>query len=549
MTDTDLRPYIASGYEVSTWYDHQVYDGVNPIVMGVTNYVVPAIGDFVINISGTTVIRYRVISRSELNVSTLERVWEDTLTEGIVDLTVSDLSSVAMILVRNSVSPVMAAIHIGLPLESSNFISYGKVYLGTDINDLDAVVSRRYDTDGVVTDTKVTITADTLNSNVYLADWFNLDRMVTDKAMGTFVAYGSDDLPLFKYTIIFRVSDSLVNYASTELFITDLVLESVNLNPVNDKEILVKRGFVNSTFNPRVFKVFNNSDQREEISITSSSLVLEGWGGYILGRENDVYPLSVQYKLASNEVSDMISDESGTVITSSYTIRVIDDVDTTNYKLYPVLTWDTDEEGYSLRFFMYDSTYKTAVDATDLVSLSTPLSGYDYINKQTFNYSLNLLEAGITQEESFARGSFAIRLYSDPMDMTTPFAIYMIPTDEERYYGAALRTRCVYDLDVYTITIDSDYTTYEEWLDNVYYKLLPAYDSNTNTQAPAPTKCDVTIDGDMVTFDILTQWNVGVSWTNTVPVGKHVVTLEWYSFDADNGRNDLAISSMQLEIV
>lgn len=545
---SDLRPFINSGYETSTWYAHQIFDGVaDNIVMGVTNYVVPKIGDFVVEMSGSTIVRSRVISIPN-NIAVLERVYEDVTNDAISDFTLADLTSTSMILVRNTLTPVLAAIHIGLPIESDTFIAYAKVFSGRDINDTDAIVSRRYDGDGIVLDDKVTVTADPINQFVYHASVFNMDRILEDKSSGVIVFYGADDVPLRKYTIVFRESDALVNYSNTDLFISDIVLESIQISPTNAREILVERGFLNNSFNPRVYKVFNTG-QREEISLTSRSLVLEGWGNYIFGEENDTFPLTVLYTLASNEVSDMVSNQNGSVVSSAYTIRVVDDAESTNYKLYPVLTWNGTTDVYDVKYIMYDSTYKTNIDVTTKIDISSEFEGYNFDDKQVFNFSVNLQSAGITVDEQYARGSFAIRLHSAPMDKITPFEIFFVPTDNVRYYGAELRTRLTYDVGVYSVSIDSDYTSFEEWLDNVYYKLLPTYDSNTNAQAPQPTHCDVYINGAYVTIEVTSQWNIGVRWNSEIPTGPNTASLQWYSFNADGDRNYLAFSTMQLEIV
>ncbi len=545
---SDLRPYISSGFEASNWWEHQIFNGdASKIVMGVSNFVVPAVGDFVMKeVDG--IINRRLVTKVTENIPTYKRVYEDTADDGVEDLTVADLSATAMVLMRPSVSPIVAAIHIGLPIESDISIGYARLFTGTDISNLSAIVSRQLDNDGEVIDDKIKVTPDPINNKTYRAEQFHLDRILDDKSRGTLVFYGMDDTPIGKYTIIFRVSEALINYSSTELFITDLVLESGSVNPLASKEILIEKGFLNSSFNPRVYKVFNTG-QREEISLTSRSLKLEGWGNYIYGEENDVFPLAVQYRLAPNEVSDMVSDENGEVITAEYTIRVTDDADSINYKLYPIINWDKKAGTYTIKFFMYDSSYKTRVDVTDIIDLSSTFEGYNYVDKQVFNFNVDLLKAGITPDQEYATGSFAVRLFSDPMVKPTPYVIHMVPTDDVRYYGENLRARLKFDMGVHSLEIDSDYTSYDEWVDNVYYKLLPTYDSNTNSNAPHPTHVDVYIGDNYVTLDVLSMWNTGAKWTYDLPDGMNTVEMRWYSRNSDGARNYLAYSTMQLEIV
>lgn len=544
---SNVRPYISSGYESSTWWDYQIYDGENDVQMGVSNYVVPAIGDFVNSRNGNVIVK-QLVTGVVNQIATLETVYDAQMSDSVDDLTVNDMSATAMVLVRNSVTPIIAAVHVGLPIESGIHLAYAKLFTGTDIYNLDAVISRQYDADNVVIDNTIEVVKDELNEYRYHCEQFHVDRILEDKSNGTLVFYGADDTPVAKYTVVFRVSDTLVNFSGSDLFITDLIINSVSLNPLNNREILVERGFLNSTFNPRIFKQFNTG-QMEEISLTSRDLTLEGWGNYVIGEENDTFPLTVLYTLASNEQSDMVSNEAGTVISAEYTIRVIDDADSTNYKLYPVLRWTQDSEQYLVRFHMYDSTYKTSVDVTDSISLSNAFDGSNFDTLQTFNFSVDLKAVGITLDDSIMTGSFAIQLNAEPMGATTPFVIRMVPTDDTRYYGEALRARLKYDLGMHVVSIDSDYTSFDEWLDNVYYKLLPAYDSNTNSQAPQPTHCDVYINNQYLTVDVRTQWNTGVKWNYDVPTGLHTAELHWYSYDSDGGRNYLARSSMQLEIV
>lgn len=544
---SDVRPYISSGYEVSTWNMSSIYNGVDPIVPGVSNFVVPAINDYIDKIVNNTIIKYRVTNVKDL-IATYERVYSDAETDSVVDLTTTDLSATTVVLIRNSISPILAAIHIGLPIETNIDVAYGKLFVGYDIDNVSSVVSRTLDNDGVVINDRIKVTKDAINNNVYRASQFHIDRIIDDKSMGTLVFYGYDDMPIFKYTIVYREVDHLINFSDTELFITELVLETPLLNPAKSKEILVEKGFLNASFNPRVFKVFNTG-QREEISLTSRFLKLEGWGNYIYGEENDVFPLSVQYTLADNEKSDLVSDELGETITEAYTVRVTDTAGSVNYKIYPTVTWDNDAAIYNVKYYLYDSTYKTTVDVTTKIELSNQFSGYNFADKQLFNYSLDLNDIGISTGDEYCSGSFAIRLFAKPMDATTPFSVYMVPNDEIRYYGESLRTRITLNGSATILSIDSDYTQYEEWLDNVYYKLLPAYESDTHDKAPEPTHVDVYVGDDLITLDILNQWNLGGRWVNDVPDYPTTVELVWYSYGADGSRNYLARSTMQLEVV
>lgn len=48
-------PFISTGYEISTWNMHQVYRENVPVVHGVSNFVVPAVSDFIIEKDGNTI--------------------------------------------------------------------------------------------------------------------------------------------------------------------------------------------------------------------------------------------------------------------------------------------------------------------------------------------------------------------------------------------------------------------------------------------------------------------------------------------------------------
>ena len=548
---SSIKPYISSGYEVSTWYDWQIYKDADSFVEGTSNFVVPSVGDLIITIANgesTTEQVLTVASAADDYALTTLTITPQSVEEGLVDLTTADLDNVANVLMRVTTTPVIAAIHSGLIIQSSEELSYAKIFTGINVNDDDSIVSRIYDTDDVVIGNEIPLVKDPINNFSYTTSTFNLDRILEDKSYGTIVVYGSDDTPVGKYTILFREMDHLVDFGDSDLYITGLELETTMMNPMDGTEILVKKGFLNSTFSPRVYKVYNTG-QREEVSLQSRNLKIEGWGNFIIGQENDTFDLSLIYTLADNEQADVVSGETTNTISANYTIRVVDDSDSVNFKAYPVLAWDTDAQSYTMRMYMYDSTYKTNVDVTDSIQLSNELSGTNFVDTQIISYSISLKDIGLTTDESYDSGSFAIALRSVPMGATTPFDIYMVPTDTERYYGFALRTRLVNELGAYSVQIDSDYTSYEEWLDNVYYKLLPVYDKSTNVQAPAPTHVDVTIDGNTVTLKLSNTWNIGVAWDNVIPTGEHTAELQWYSYDSEGDINYLAISSMQLEYV
>lgn len=540
-------PFISTGYEISTWNMHQVYRENVPVVHGVSNFVVPAVSDFIIEKDGNTIRKYQVTHKIGM-IAYWEPVYDETVSDGLEDLTLHDLQSVADVFVRTSITPVLAAVHIGLPVTTDTPVGYAKLFSGKTISDPESIISRTLDNDGKVVNDRIPMMADPINLNNYYFKQFNLDRIVEDNSIGTLVIFGIDDLPIGKYTMRMRTTDAIVNYSDTELFITAIELDSALINPANKKEILVEKGYLNASFNPRVFKVYNTG-QREEVSLTSRSLKLEGWGKYSMGEENYTYPLSVQYTLAPNEKSDLVSSENGEVITEKYTIRVVDNANSINYKLYPCVEWSESELAYRLTLVVYDSNYKTNTVVTDSISLSRLFNGNDFSVKQTFNYSVNLQTAGITVEEEYLSGTFAIRLLAAPMDEITPYNIYMVPSDTERYYGDKLRTRITLDMGVRTLSIDSDYTQYHEWLDNVYHKLLPPYDSNVIDKAPEPTHVDVTIGDNTVTLDVINQWNVGGKWTYPEVTGTNTATLVWYSYDGDSNRNYLARSTMQVELV
>lgn len=543
--------YRPPAYEQNIWRKEQIFvnnDTANGIVSG---GVVPNVNDIVVSWSGNIKFEERVTYVDpQTDFSTLEPVeLPNNGNQAMVGIPVGvgNLSNIANLLLNPTDSKLSAVIDSRLPIHGVG-LSYVRVFEGTDISDDGKVVSVRYDSSGNLIDDKAQLQQVDVGSNDlirYVTRPFNLTHTIPVDTQLTAVFYSDADQVVMWQELVVKHSHIVANVQREALFINNVILESAYQDPTDSSQILIPKNLLTSSFSPRIFKEYQ-SGQREELFIGTSNVSLAGWGDHVTGEVGEKFPLVLSYVLGTGELSQNVDQHSGLHISNTYQAIVIDADMETEVKLFVVPTFRNSTYGYKLNFYLYSGDRTMMVDVTDSVQM-TDFDGLMYGAKQQIDFSISLLPYDNLPDGTFA-DSIDVQLMGEPLANATMYRLWYW-RDDTRYYGENLRAKITTNFGTNTLSLNNYISQFAEWLDKLYYRLSPLYDTSLVTEAPIPTHVDITIGETKLTMDVSTYWNGELAWPGTVPSMGSNVLLEWYMYGDNNNRLDLAISNMPLEVI
>lgn len=543
--------YRPPAYSHNTWRKEQIFEDMATAYGIISGGVVPNVNDEVVSWSGNIKFEERVTAVDPVtNLSTLEPIeYPNNGNEAIIGVPVGvgNLSNVANLLLNPSDAKLSSVVDSRLPIYGTD-LRYARIFLGNDISSSGRIISMNLDTTGKVIDDKVILEkADVGDEDLlrYIARPFNLSTKLDEDTLVTMVVYSDVNNMVMWQELVVKHNHVVANVQSSKLFINDVVLESAYQNPTNNKELLVPKNLLNTSFTPRIFKNYQTG-QREELFIGTSNVNLNGWGDYITGEVNERFTLVLTYVLGNGELSNNVDKLTGTHLTNTYEVVIVDNDLATEVKLFVTPKYINSSAGYTLEFWLYTGKRDTPVNVTDKVVVDN-FNGTSYGLKQKVDFSLVLDDLGSFNITSFA-DSIDIQLLGEPMANATMYRLWYYRGDT-RYYGENLRAKLLNNFGTNTLSINNYYEQFSEWLDDMYYRAIPLYDSSVDSSAPKPTHVDIIVDGVTLTMEIDTYWNGELRWDGEVPINGTNVILQWYLVNDVGSRLDLAITNMPLEVI
>lgn len=371
------------------------------------------------------------------------------------------------------------------------------------------VLSAYYNQSGTWEDDKIpliTIENDS-TGNYKVPVTANATRKVENGEIALIVFYDAAGLPTSRFTMTVVDSGIIRQSNSAKRSILSVELVSSYLSATEPNRLNVPVNLLMTSIDVSC-KVTYTDGSTSIKPVDGSKIYLSGLSEFIPTQTGQTSPLTLFYQLDSTESYEGTTTASG-VVPVAYTIETVALPNAYAVKLFMFPEWQSNGNGYKLRHFMYSLDRLAMYEVTDLVEASPGSAVWDptlYNTKQHMSFALDISKVSPSFSPYRHVQSNDITLMSDgESGVESPWFVNYELGDED--YGGSIECRLKYiSSQVWSTDVSMGSQTYSEWLDRLYYRLHPLFDTTTETEAPEPTHFILQVDNIRVRRPV-SDWN------------------------------------------
>jgi len=391
---------------------------------------------------------------------------------------------------------------------------YGKVFLGSDTSDSGTVVSRVINNSGVVTSENITLevvsgtnptTGDTLY-NMKSMPTFSVVDDIDDGEVVTAVFYTQAGVVTMMQQLVVVETTFVRPLSFGERYITSIQLDSPFISATDDTVIDMPMGVPISALNFQ--GVVNYSDG------TSTTYPVDGTHFSLYGADarpttvtGESIPLSLIYRLDTDERSYAINGSPNKTIGAAYTLKTTATNNSYAVKLYVYPVWGGSSVGYNtLKFYLLNLSRNIFQDVSSLITWDADEDAYDPLNYgsiQRRTVSIDLQTVSASFNDYTHSQVMDIILYGDATTTAVPWGVSQQGPDTLPYYTKYAVANLI---DTNTVDIAVGTAGNANWLTRTYQSNWPLYDARLEGAAPDPTHVQVIYDG-TTTEVAMEDWN------------------------------------------
>lgn len=388
---------------------------------------------------------------------------------------------------------------------------YAKIFVGNGLDPTDRVISAIYDNNQQFLTDKLPLKTVAIDSHTNIAvkaiPTCQTLAKLKDGEVITVVAYG--DQGNVEYRKQYKIlNTSFINsFNATKRYIIDIALESPFMSPNNNTKLLYPINVPISTLNLKGIVTYSDN-KKVQYDVDGTKFSMDGIDTFVPSIGDHECPLVLRYNLSEDEDTVLAINGDGKAITKPYWIQVAPSDYNYNVKLYGFPVWMGQAMGYRLRWFLMNLNRQWYVDVTDKIRYSVPYDPKAYGVIQRFTVTVNLKDIGGYSDKSFIHPQLVdVILKDEPDGRRTPWIINNQAVNRDKYYGENMiivgsnPDPIPYD-NRSVVNISFGCKTVLEWLDKVYYSLLPLTDSIRESKAPLPTHVELFQGDDRVQVNI-----------------------------------------------
>lgn len=440
-----------------------------------------------------------------------------------------DPSAATVVFVDDTVNPITAT--IDERWRSFVGASHGILFLGTDTSaDKGVVISARYnDTGNFVSNSIPYETIDERAPNVRRPKTFNLTRPVTGQTIVTLVDYNAAGDVVGKRPFLVELSSFIRPSNDSDIQLTGFRLNSVLIDPENTQRILNP---INTPLDTSTFSVtldYSDGSTVENLPIDGSKIIMHGINNFNSSQLG--LPVNINVSYYPSEDEPYISPNGGdrAHITNSYSLANV--VDNTSFalKLFVIPEFVSTISGYKLRWYLLNLERDIFAEVTDMTTVM--LSNF---NNSAFNGKrygeVQTLDASIVMDDILP-GLYPGHIHSQRINLvlevpgtvtSSPWTIDYILTGS--YILGNGEVASCSNTGNGIVNITNGYTSFNEWLFELYNLSAPLYDSKIEDTEPDPTHFIVSYEG--VEKEVaIADWDENIVMPEGTPVMEPNKTL------------------------
>ncbi len=246
-----------------------------------------------------------------------------------------------------------------------------------------------------------------------------------------------------------------------------------------------------------------------EYAVDGTKFTILGMRDYVATAENIQVPLVLRYTLSANEISYNAAVGEERYCRRRYRILTKAAIGAYNVKLYGYPEWIDAVQGYGLRFYLYNSDRNLKYDVTQLVEFaqnSEPFRPTQYGIAQNLSVAVNLGQVSPSYVNYRFNTTIQLVLWRQGTEKQTNWTIYFSP-GQNPPFGEDNHAKLKYiNSNYYLINLDSDCESVEQWVDKLYTRTLPIFDSLKEIEPPKPTHFRIKVGNNTLEYPIA-EWN------------------------------------------
>lgn len=463
--------------------------------------------------------------------------------------------------VNYAVEPAVATV-------DTRFLLFGtevktiKAFLGTDLDPATAkVISARYNNPGGIISEAIEIYRVTNDgSNVYRPYQFNVPKNLKEKQIVTIVGYNELGGAVSADTFLVRHSDSIAPASMSKVYTTGIELLSSLITTSNKRKLINTLG-VPPRGSLMQCRVYSSDGSHVDMPIDGTKIKLEGLESFNYKSLGAPGNLSLIYYPDEGEAATNLSASVVPNTMENYIIQNSAALSQFALKLYVVPHFINKTTGYKLKYYLTDDAYGVLIDVTTYMEEEGAVKRAN--NEGNFlplGYGIPqqlVLRLDVDKVFRSATGSMQ-GLYPGYIQIQTVLVTLNNPeiNTKDRWridYNAdganaiGENQKAQYEQQNRLLHIKGNNTTFFDFMENSYWKSLPAYDPKDFSKALLPTHFRITTPTFTTTM-LVEEWDKPIP----IPPGASLTedTTLMITWIADGGTElYLAVTAISLELL
>ena len=499
------------------WGLHEVYQGD----AGLNKYV-PKVSDYVIEPRSYTTYIVDSVDATTL-VPTLREIrpvnTSITLAQSDVLFGVGPGSQAQQMRAYLNKSVVPYSLQVDQLLQvGGTMTSYAKIFRGSVIDNKGEVISRMYDSAGNFVSENVPLEMvmkddHTTYSLKVLKECKTTTNMM-DGELLTIVFYSNSGVVVSKAQVLVENTNYVKPLTNTTKYITHISLQSpfMSTSVVDQIDFPLNFPKASATFEG----VVHYSDgSKKVLPVDGTKFRFFGYDQLLSSVLGQRLNLVLHYTLDASEASFSSSTAMSKFVAAPFTLLVVDPNLSYSVKLMPYPVWNSVSMGYDLRWWLLSLDRSFVSDVSAHVTVDASLGAWDPFklgSRQRIQVSLNLSKVSSAFKPFIHTQIVEVSLFNRPGVDATLWTVKNESVPSNKDYGVGLKAK---KTGSFTLSLQSGFRTYEDWLDNVFDNTYPLVNTAIELQAPQPTHFKVTYDG-------VSKWFTKDMWDDDLDFGKTV---------------------------
>ena len=243
--------------------------------------------------------------------------------------------------------------------------------------------------------------------------------------------------------------------------------------------------------------------------VDGSKFAIFGLENYVATVVGQKLPLVLRYNLSVGEVAYGLSVGSERFISESFKAMTLPANGAYSVKLFGYPVWIDAINGYRLEWFLLNLDRQTVYRATPHVTINANTRAFDpiaYGINQRLSVSVNLQDLNPSYTAYVHTQTTDIVLLGQGTELTTNWTIAFDPGQNPVFGTNNKAVTTFINQNLMKVRIDLGETVKQTWLERIYYRSLPLFDSNREIRAPEPDYFALYVGNNVIEYPI-EQWN------------------------------------------